>query len=162
MSPPSRAPASAAARQAANCSAATGDPAATEAYETVRFIEQLGDIQATTYDRQLVRFELDHDGATATVLERARASVAERPDWSGHDIVAWSLYRLGRFEEAAAEITAARSLGADDARLRFHEGAILIALGFVADGERLLTAALGLGPALDPIERAEAKDLLDR
>ena len=105
---------------------AAGDPAgATKAYETVRFIEQLGDIQASTYDRQLLRFELDHGGATAAVLERARASVAERPDWTGHDTVAWSLYRLGRFEEAAAEITAARSLGADDARLRFHEGAIL-------------------------------------
>ena len=83
---------------------AAGEPAGSEAYETVRFIEQLGDIQATTYDRQLLRFELDHDGATAAVLERARASVAERPDWSGHDTVAWSLYRLGRFEEAAAEI----------------------------------------------------------
>ena len=141
---------------------AAGDPGATKAYETVRFIEQLGDIQATTYDRQLLRFELDHDGATATVLERARTSVAERPDWTGHDTVAWSLYRLGRFEEAAAEITAARSLGADDARLRFHEGAILIALGAVAEGKRLLTAALDLGPALDPIERAEAKALLDR
>ncbi len=140
---------------------AAGDPAATRSFETVRFIEQLGDIGATTYDRQLLRFELDHGGATATVLERARASVAERPDWTGHDTVAWSLYRLGRFEEAAAEIAAARSLGADDARLRFHEGAILMALGAVAEGELLLTSALDLGPALDPVERAEAKALLE-
>lgn len=140
---------------------AAGDPGAAEAYDTVRFIEKLGDIQATTYDRQLLRFELDHRGATATVLERARASLDARPDGGGYDTVAWALYRLGRFDEAAAEIAAARALGADDARLRFHEGAILTAVGSVADGERLLKAALDLGPALDPVERAEAEGLLD-
>jgi tetratricopeptide (TPR) repeat protein len=139
---------------------AAGDPAASEAYETVRFIEQLGDIQATTYDRQLLRFELDHGGASAKVLERARASLAAQPDANGHDTLAWGLYRLGRFDEAAAEMAAARALGADDARLRFHEGAILVARGAVADGERLLRAALDLGPAIDPVERAEAERLL--
>lgn len=141
---------------------AAGDPAAAESYETVRFIEQLGEIQATTYDRQLLRFELDHGGGTPMVLERAQASLASRPDWTGHDTVAWALYRLGRFDEALEEITAARALGADDARLRFHEGAILMAIGAVADGERLLAAALQLGPALDPVERTEAEALLRR
>ncbi len=139
---------------------AAGDPTGAKVYETVRFIEQLGDIQATTYDRQLLRFELDHGGASAAVLERARASIAERPDSSGHDLVAWALYRLGRFDEAALEIAAARALGADDARLRFHEGAILVARGSIHEGERLLRAALDLGPALDPVERAEAEGLL--
>jgi tetratricopeptide (TPR) repeat protein len=136
------------------------DPAAADAYATVRFIEQLGDIQATTYDRQLIRFELDHDGATSTTLDHARASVAARPDWTGHDTVAWALYRLGRFDEAAAEIAAAHALGADDARLRFHEGAILLGQGADAEGNRLLAAALEFGPALDPAERAEARSLL--
>lgn len=139
---------------------AAGKPAAAEAYETIRFIEQLDDIQATTYDRQLVRFELDHGGDMAGALERARASLAEQPDASGHDLAAWALFRLGRYDEAVAEIAAARSLGADDARLRFHEGAILAALGAIDDAERLLTSALDLGPALDPIERAGAEGLL--
>lgn len=141
-------------------STAAGDPAAADAYEAVRFIERLGDIQAKTYERELLRFKLDHGGATARVLERARASLAALPDANGHDTVAWALYRLGRFDEAAAEIAAARALGADDAPLRFHEGAILVAIGAVADGERLLMAALDLGPALDPLERAEAERIL--
>ena len=138
---------------------ATGEPDATDSYATVRFIGQLGDLQATTYDRQLLRFELDHGGVTPGILDRSRASLAARPDWTGHDTVAWALYRLGRFDEAAAEVDAARALGADDARLRFHAGAIMRALG-VADGDRLLTEALQLGPALDPVERAEARRLL--
>jgi len=142
---------------------AGGDGAgATEQYDTVRLIGRLGDLEGAVYDRVTLRFELDHDGATTAVLDDARASLAVRPDSTGHDTVAWSLYRLGRFDEAAAEIVAARALGADDARLRFHEGAIQIARGAVPDGERLLAAALDLGPALDPSERAEAERLLGR
>lgn len=134
--------------------------AGAESFETVRFIERLGDIQAATFDRQLLRFELDHGGANEPLLTRARESLTERPDWSGHDTVAWALFRLGRFDSAAESIAAARALGADDARLRFHDGAIQLARGDVATGERLLRSALDLGPALDPIEHAEVMRLL--
>jgi tetratricopeptide (TPR) repeat protein len=136
------------------------DPGATKTYETVRFIERLGDIQSKTFDRQLLRFELDHAGASDDVLDRAKASLDERPDWTGHDAVAWALYRLGRFDEAAAQMAAARALGADDARLRFHDGAIELSRGNGAEGRASLESALDLGPALDPIERAEATRLL--
>jgi tetratricopeptide (TPR) repeat protein len=132
----------------------------TDAFETVRFIERLGDVQAATFDRQLLRFELDHGGANEAVLARARDSLAGRPDWTGHDTVAWTLYRLGQLDAAAESIAAARALGADDARLRFHDGAIQVARGDLTVGERLLRSALDLGPALDPIERAEATRLL--
>lgn len=134
--------------------------AGAKSFETVRFIERLGDIQAVAFDRLLLRFELDHGGATQALLERARESLAMRPDWSGHDTVAWALYRLGQFDAAAESIAAARALGADEARLRFHEGAILLARGDTDAGQRLLQSALDLGPALDPIEHAEAKRLL--
>jgi tetratricopeptide (TPR) repeat protein len=140
--------------------AATDDPAAARTFDTVRFIEQLGDIQATTYDRQLLRFELDHGGAPERLLDRARSSLEGRPDSTGYDTVAWALYRLGRFDDAAAAITSARRLGADDARLQFHDGAIALARGDTALGKTLLRAALELGPALDPVERDEAASLL--
>lgn len=141
--------------------AAGGDqPGGDTQFKTVRFIERLGAIQGAVYDRQLLRFELDHGGATTTVLSAAQASATVRPDSTGHDTVAWALYRLGRFDEAAAEIGQARSYGADDARLRYHDGAIAIARGDRATGDRLLQSALALGPALDPTERAEAQRLL--
>jgi tetratricopeptide (TPR) repeat protein len=141
--------------------AAGGDATAAEAsFRTVRFIRRLGAIQGAVYDRQLLRFELDHGGATADVLDAARASATARPDASGHDLVAWALYRLGRFEDATAEIHAARADGADDARLRFHDGAIAIARGELERGRELVSSALDEGPALDPIERAEALRLM--
>lgn len=136
----------------------SGDAAgASEAFETVRFIERLGAVQGTVYDRVLLRFELDHDGATPELLDRARASLVARPDSGGHDLVAWALYRLGRFDDAAAAIGAARADDADDARLRFHDGAIAIARGDRGTGLELLRSALADGPALDPVERAEAE-----
>jgi tetratricopeptide (TPR) repeat protein len=141
--------------------AASGDVAgANRQFATVRFIEQLGEIQSTVFDRVLIRFELDHGGASETVLAKARASLAGRPDTSGHDAVAWALYRLGRFEEAATEITAARADGAADARLLFHAGAVAIARGDASTGRSLVERAVALGPALDPIELAEARHLL--
>ena len=140
---------------------ASGDGAGAKAqYATVRFIEQLGQIQSTVFDRVLLRFELDHGGASGEVLARARASLAARPDTTGHDAVAWALYRLGRYDEAAAEIAAAAADGAADAWLLFHRGAIALARGDVAAGRADVDRALALGPALDPIERAEAQRLL--
>jgi tetratricopeptide (TPR) repeat protein len=139
---------------------ASGMAGATTSFDTVRFIEKLGDIQSTTFDRQILRFELDHGGATDALLARAQASLAARPDWTGHDTVAWALYRLGRFADAAAEIAKARALGDDDARLRYHDGAIRVAMGDASAGAAMLRSALTLGPALDPIERRDAERLL--
>ena len=143
----------------------TADPSSAEAakaFETVRFIAQLGDAQGATFDRQLLRFDVDHDGADEALVGRIKASVEARPDAAGHDLLAWTLYRLGRYAEAATSIADARALGADDARLRFHDGAIRLALGDTAGGRELLQSALDLGPALDPSERAEVEDLLAR
>ena len=139
----------------------TGDAAgATTQFATVRFIEKLGEIQSTVYDRVLLRFDVDHGGATDAVLAKARASLAARPDTTGHDAVAWTLYRLGRVDEASAEIALAAADGAADARLTFHVGAIALARGETAMGRSDLQRALALGPALDPNERAEAQRLL--
>ena len=93
-------------------------------------------------------------------LGQARASLAARPDYTGHDTVAWALYRLGRFDDAAAEIKAAGADGAADARVLFHAGAIALAAGDTSAGRKDLERALALGPALDPIERLEASRLL--
>ena len=141
--------------------AASGDVAGAKVqYATVRVIEQLGEIQSTVFDRVLLRFELDHGRASDELLARARASLAARPDPTGHDAVAWALYRLGRYDEAAVEIAAAGADGAADARLTFHMGAVALARGETATGRAALARALALGPALDPMERAEAQRLI--
>ena len=136
------------------------DAGAGRKFDTVRLTAQLSDLAGAVFDRQLIAFELDHGGASSTILEAARASSAARPDAVGHDLVAWALHRLGRDAEAAAEIGRAHATGIVDARITFHAGAIAIARGDRATGEAMVREALALGPALDPVERAEAERLL--
>lgn len=134
--------------------------AAADLYETVRLTGELGRLAGALYDRQLLGFELDHGGASGAILAQARASLEARPDAAGHDLVAWALRRLGRLDEAAAMSDRARATGIDDARVAFHAGAIALARGDARGGEALLREALARGPALDPVERAEAERLL--
>ena len=141
--------------------AAGGDqPGGDAQLKTVRFIERLGAIQGAVYDRQLLRFELDHGGATTDVLAAAQASATGDPTRPG------TTRSPGHSTDSAGSTRPPqrsdrpRSYGADDARLRYHDGAIAIVRGDRATGERLLKSALALGPALDPIERAEAQRLL--
>ncbi len=108
----------------------------------------------------ILRFELDHGGASDALLAQAQTSLAARPDYTGYDTVAWALYRLGRYDEAAAQMTSAMANGSADARLLFHKGAIELGQGNAAAGRADLQRALALGPALDPNERAEAQHLL--
>jgi hypothetical protein len=112
------------------------------------------------YDRQLLLFELDHGGATEALLSHARDALTARPDATGHDIVAWALYRLGRPADALAESQLALATGTRDARILAHAGAIELAAGDTASGSRDLQAALDLGPALDPALRTEVSTLL--
>ena len=143
--------------------AGSGDAAgAAKQFATVRFIEKLGQIQSTVYDRVILRFELDHGGASEALLAQAQASLAARPDHTGYDTVAWALYRLGRYDEAAIHIASAAANGTADARVLFHQGAIEVAQGKMDAGRSDIQRALALGPALDPNERAEAQRLVAR
>jgi len=129
-------------------------------YDTVRAIASLSSVAGSVYDRQLVLFELDHGGASDALLAHARSALVARPDSTGHDVVAWALYRLGQFDGALGESRLALASGTRDARILAHAGAIELANGDAAVGRRDLQAALDLGPALDPLTTAEARSLL--
>ena len=138
-----------------------GDAAASRAaFGTVRLTRTLSALSGTVYDRILVKFDLDHGTATTATVADARAGLAERTDAGAHDLLAWALHRTGKDTEAWTEITAALATGTGDARTQFHAGAIAASRGDTADARRFLDAALALGPALDPIERAEATRLV--
>ncbi|HEY7735694.1 MAG TPA: tetratricopeptide repeat protein [Candidatus Limnocylindrales bacterium] len=142
--------------------AAQGDvTGADQQFDTVRFTARLGSLAGTLYDRQLLLFELDHGGASADTLRRAEAALATRADAAGHDVVAWALHRLGRADEAWAQIAEARGTGIVDARILYHAGAIAIARGDREGARALLEQALALGAAIDPLERSDAQGLLN-
>ena len=142
-----------------------GDAAASrvrrEAYATVRFIERLGDVQATTFDRQTppvrARSRRRHRRSArprAAVTRRAARLVGSRHGGLG----------------ALPARTARRGCGIDRRRAVPRRRRCAAAVprrrdpdrrGDRAGGQALLRSALALGPALDPIERQEAASLLD-
>jgi tetratricopeptide (TPR) repeat protein len=141
--------------------ALSGNTAAAHAqYATVRAIRQLSAVSGTVFDRQLIGFELDHDGATEALLATTEADLSTRTDAAGYDLAAWAAYRLGQLGLAQQYIDAALATGIRDGRMLEHAGAIALARGDRAHGDGLLREALGLGPALDPLSTAETLRLL--
>jgi Flp pilus assembly protein TadD len=95
-------------------------------------------------------------------LALARGERAKRGDVYTLDAEAWSLYRTGRFAEARSVIDEARRHGTNDARLVYHQGAIHIAAGDVAQGKKLVAEALARNPKFDPSGETEARSLLEK
>lgn len=93
-------------------------------------------------------------------LALARAERAVRGDITTDDALAWALYRGGQFDLARESIERARRFGTRDARLLFHHGAILIALGDAVRGRKLIERALAQNPKFEPQGAAEAARLL--
>ena len=69
---------------------------------------------------------------------------------------------LGKLAEARAASDKALALGTKDARLLYHAGAIRIAAGDKAGGEKLVKEALQLNPSFDRTSAAEAAKLVGR
>ena len=137
--------------------AGSGDAAASEtAYGTVRLTRTLSALAGTVYDRTLIKFDLDHGPASSALVGQARAGLADRSDAGAHDLLAWALHGAGQDAEAWSQIQAALTAGAADGRTLYHAGAIAAARGDVATARDILDRALALGPALDPLERANA------
>jgi tetratricopeptide (TPR) repeat protein len=85
-----------------------------------------------------------------------------RQDVYTDDVLAWALYRNGRIAEAKDAIVRARRLGTNDARLAYHEGAIRIANGEIAEGSALVRKALSTCPKFDVAGAAEAQSVANK
>ena len=135
-----------------------GDAAGSAAaYGTVRLTRTLSALAGSVYDRTLVKFDLDHGPASTALVDQARAGLLDRTDAGAHDLLAWALHGAGQVAEAWTESQAAMAAGAADARTLYHAGVIAAARGDTATAGELLDRALALGPALDPLERSNAK-----
>ena len=140
--------------------AATGDAAAaSRQFETVRFIERLGEIASTVYDRALIRFEARPRSASDALLAKAqhRSPGAPTPPVTTRS--------PGRCIGSADTTPAAARSRPPRPTVPPTRGSVpsrrdRARRGDAAGGRPALQAALALGPALDPIERAEAQRLL--
>jgi tetratricopeptide (TPR) repeat protein len=100
------------------------------------------------YRRELAVFYADHGRNLPQALSLAQQDLASRPDIHGYDTLAWTLYKSGRFEEAAAAMTRAMALGTVDGVLYVHAALIEDRNGRTAKAREHLNAAMALTPYL--------------
>lgn len=106
-------------------------PGADAQFATVAAIQQLQAANGVNTDLELALFAADHGDAKAVedAVAQARASVAERPSVSAYDALAWTLYRAGDLDAAAAASEQALRLDTQSAVMHFHAGMIASARG---------------------------------
>lgn len=132
---------------------------AKQQYEQVEFIEKTGAVGGT-YSRQMALFWADHDIKLDEALAAAERERAARGDIYSSDVLAWCLYKKGRFAEAKTAIDEAMRLGTRDPRLFYHAGMIALANGDNKKGADYLKQALDINPAFDILQAEVAKEKL--
>ena len=139
------------------------EEAATQ-FALVEAIQQLYAASGVEIDLELALFTADHGAAEdlPRAVERARAAVAARPSIFAYDTLAWTLYRSGDLNGAAAASEQARRLGTRHALLEFHAGMIAAARGDRAEAISLLEGALALNPYFSVRYAPEARETLER
>jgi len=138
---------------------AKGDTAAAE--ENLRTMEIAVRGQPGAYHRAWSLFLLDHNRRVDEVYCKALAELATRKDIYGYDILGWSLYRLGRYAEAAANLRSALQLGTHDPLLYYHAGMLESALGHQKEAIAFLASALRINPRFDYTQHRIARATLD-
>jgi len=131
-------------------------------FELVEYIGRLNEINKVLYNRELAYFYADHDIKPKEGLELARRELDYRRDVYAYDVVAWNLYRTGKFAEARTAIDQALRLGTQDAKLFFHAGMIHSSLGEKTKAKEFLSRALGINPYFHPIFADTAAENLTR
>lgn len=132
---------------------------AKQQYDQVEFIEKM-DAFGGTYSRQLALFWADHDMRLDEALTIAENERATRKDIYASDILAWSLYKKGRFAEAKTAMDEALRLNTRDPRLLYHAGLIAAANGDPQKGANYLQQALDVNPFFDVRQAEIAKKKL--
>lgn len=138
---------------------AMGDTAKAAEYARVLDVAVLK--QPGAYHRAWSLFLLDHERHVAMVHGKILEELKTRRDIYGYDLLAWSLYKQGRYGEALPAMKLALGQGTMDAQLFYHAGMIDRALARNADAKMYLTKALVVNPYFHPTQPAVARAVLD-
>ncbi len=129
-------------------------------YDAVEEVAYLPAVGQQPYNRELALFYADHDLKPQEALEHAVLELEVRQDIYGYDALAWTLYKNGRFAEAAEAIAQAMQLGTQDATLYYHSGMIHYELGDRARAREHLERALELNPHFSLLQSGVASQTL--
>jgi tetratricopeptide (TPR) repeat protein len=115
-------------------------------YELVEFIGHLSQVNQQIHDRDLALFFADHELKLEESLALARKELEVRRDVYTWDVLGWSLFKNGKFQDATDAIKHALAQGTQDPLLYFHAGMIYQRLGDSAKAQDYLERALAINP----------------
>jgi tetratricopeptide (TPR) repeat protein len=144
------------------CQKAGQQEEAKKQYELVEFIGYLSQLNQQIHNRDLALFYADHDLKLRESLVLARREMDIRRDIYTWDVLAWSLYKNEKPQEAAEAISHALEQGTKDPQLFFHAGMIYEKLGNSAKAKEYLDQALQINPEFHVTYANTARKTLDQ
>ncbi len=129
-------------------------------FDLVEKIGALASAQGVLYDRQRALYYADHDLQPDVAVKLARGELKVRHDIYAYDTLAWTLFKAGKLDEAAANMKRALKWNTRDASLWFHAGAIAAARGQKDEARRDLELALQINPQFHATQAAQAREML--
>ena len=131
-------------------------------YELVEFIGYLSQVNQQIHNRDLALFYADHDLKLHDSLALARKELEVRRDIYTWDVLAWSLFKNDKLQEAAEAISHALEQGTKDPQLFFHAGMIYERLGDSFKAKEYLQRALEINLEFHIAYAETARQTLDR
>lgn len=129
-------------------------------YALVEAIHQLNQANGLRDDFHITRLYTDREHKLSEALQAAEALYHSRKNVYTADLLAWCLYKNGRYAEAKSIIKQALSQRTPDAQILFHAGMIYTKLGEQAVAKHYLYRALSLNPNFHPLYATVAADTL--
>jgi tetratricopeptide (TPR) repeat protein len=133
---------------------------AAQQYALVQAMQSLYEANGVDTDLEMALFAANHGLEIDRAVERARAGYEKRPSIHAADVLSWTLYKTGRYDEAWRYAQEALRLGTRDAMLHFHAGMIAAALGLSNEAINHLERALTINPYFSVLESRQAVDAL--
>jgi tetratricopeptide (TPR) repeat protein len=128
------------------------DQDATKQYELAEKIALQEAAEGRLHKRELAVFYADHDLKASDAFNLALDDYSKRPDIFGADTLAWAALKANKLDEAKKGIKDALRLGTKDAKIFYHAGMIMRAVGEEAAAKDFLKRALETNPHFDPLQ----------
>jgi tetratricopeptide (TPR) repeat protein len=129
---------------------------ADQQYALVRAMSVLYQENGVDTDMEMALFDANHRQNLPEALRRARQAFEARPSIYAADVLAWTLYQNGEYEEAYQIAHQALRLGTKDALLHFHAGMICKQLGMQKEARDHLEQTLAINPHFSLLYTEEA------
>jgi tetratricopeptide (TPR) repeat protein len=131
-------------------------------YELVEFIGYLSQANQQIHNRDLALFYADHELKLQESLALAQKELEVRRDIYTWDVLAWSMFKNDKLQEAAEGISHALEQGTKDPQLFFHAGMIYERLGDSLKAKEYLRRALDINPHFHILYSTTAAETLAR